>query len=75
MKGITVMHLTSNVSEFKSTAISEYVAQIVQKKPLVVFVIYLLFYKFWKTEEICLKRGYSPFCASVLLITKVGHQI
>ena len=22
-----------------------------------------------------LKRGYSPFCASVLLITKVGHQI
>ena len=20
-----------------------------------------------------LKRGYSPFCASVLLITKVGH--
>ena len=36
----------SNVSEFKSTAISGYVAQIVQKKPLVVFVIYLLFYKF-----------------------------
>ena len=22
-----------------------------------------------------LKRGYSPFCASVLLMTKVGHQI
>ena len=35
----------SNVSEFKSTAISGYVAQM-QKKPLVVFVIYLLFYKF-----------------------------
>ena len=36
----------SNVSEFKSTAISGYVAQIVQRKPLVVFVIHLLFYKF-----------------------------
>ena len=22
-----------------------------------------------------LKKGYSPFCTSVLLITKVGHQI
>ena len=30
------------------------------------------------TNNLCkrlLKRGYSPFCASVLLITKVGHQI
>ena len=36
----------SNVSEFKSTAISRYVAQIVQTKPVVVFVIHLLFYKF-----------------------------
>ena len=33
----------SNVSEFKSTAITRYVAQTVQKKPLVVFFIYLLF--------------------------------
>ena len=26
-------------------------------------------------DDTSLKTGYSPFCASVLLITKVGHQI
>ena len=28
-----------------------------------------------KKQRFYLKRGYSPFCASILLIRKVGHQI